>query len=116
MPQLNMKGPYDFTNENVDKYITRTCAGNYALGYVDKDNAFVVQYIGRSDTDVNDRIKDHIGENHAAFKFSYATSPKAAFEKECQNYHDFGGSEKLKNNIHPDHPDNSPNWKCPVCG
>ena len=86
-----------------------------ALGYVDNKGIFRVQYVGRSDTDVNDRIKDHLGENYAAFKFSYATSPKAAFEKECQNYHDFGGSKKLKNNIHPDHPDNSPNWKCPVC-
>ena len=116
MPRLNMEGPYEFTNENVDKYITRVNAGNYALGYVDNKGIFRVQYVGRSDTDVNDRIKDHLGENYAVFKFSYATSPKAAFEKECQNYHDFGGSEKLQNIIHPDHPDNSPNWKCPVCG
>jgi hypothetical protein len=42
------------------------------------------------------------------------TSPKAAFEKECKNYHDFGGSEKLDNKQHPERPDGT-NWECPVC-
>ena len=40
---------------------------------------------------------------------------KAAFEKECRNFHDFGGVEKLDNDIHPDRPDGAA-WKCPVCG
>lgn len=42
------------------------------------------------------------------------TSAKAAFEKECHNYHDFGGKEKLDNTIHPDRPAGS-GWKCPCC-
>lgn len=117
MARLEMEGPFCFTREEIDEVISLTGPGNYALGYVDKDNVFIVRYVGRADGDVNDRIKDHIGEDYSAFKFSYAISSKAAFEKECHNYHDFGGPEgKLENKIHPDIPDNSKNLKCPVCG
>ena len=44
--------------------------------------------------------------------FSYASCPKAAFEKKCKNYHDLGESEKLDNKSHPDRPTGS-GWKCP---
>ena len=66
--------------------------------------------MGRSDKDLNDRLKDHIGE-YGRFKFEYYGSAKAAFEKECHLYHDFTPQD---NKIHPDRPDGS-NWKCPVC-
>lgn len=105
---------YNLTTANIEKYVTKTSAGNYALGYAKNDGGFVVQYVGRADSDVNDRLKDHIGEGYKQFKFSYASSPKAAFEKECKNYHAFGEKEKLHNKFHPDKPDGS-NWKCPVC-
>ena len=116
MKKLEMQGPFSFTRENIDVLITLTKPGNYALGYVDEDKIFRVQYVGRADTDVKARLKNHLGEKYSAFKFSYATSSKAAYEKECQNFHDFGGPEgKLVNKIHQDLPDNSKNWKCPVC-
>lgn len=108
-----MNGPYVFNNETINKEVTRTSAGNYALGYIE-DNRFIVQYVGRADSDVAARLKQHIGENYKRFKFSYATSPKAAFEKECENYHDFGEKGTLDNKIHPDRPKNS-GWKCPKC-
>lgn len=114
MARLDMgENSYDLTSAKIDKHVTRTSAGNYALGYA-KDDGFIVQYVGRADSDVNGRLKDHIGEGFKQFKFSYAPSPKAAFEKECKNYHDFGESEKLKNKYHPDKPNGS-NWRCPVC-
>ncbi len=112
MAKLNMDGPYDLTNEKIDKVITKTSAGNYALGYVN-DKTFYVKYVGRADRDVNGRLKNWVG-NYKSFKFSYASSPKAAFEKECENYHDFGENKKLDNDIHPDRPDGS-SWKCPRC-
>jgi hypothetical protein len=46
------------------------------------------------------------------FRFSYAVSAKAAFEKECCNYHDFGGSYGLDNERHPTPPGDE-SWKCP---
>lgn len=114
MATLNMNGPYDLTRAKVDAVVTRTSAGNYALGYVNDENTFIVQYVGRADSDVAARIKQHVGERYKRFKFSYATSPKAAFEKECKNYHDFGENRKLDNKIHPDRPEGT-SWKCPCC-
>lgn len=117
MLKLNMcKKAYPFTSEEVDYQITKKQAGNYALGYINEKGIFIVQYVGRSDIDVNNRIKDHLYEGYTHFKFSYASSPEDAFEKECQNYHDFGESKKLDNDIHPDLPANSKKWKCPICG
>ena len=113
MASLNMQGPFNLTNDEIDKQITTTSAGNYALGYINGDQIFSVKYVGRSDTDLNSRLKTHVGK-HPKFKYSYATSPKAAFEKECKNFHDFGGADSLENDIHPDRPANS-GWKCPSC-
>lgn len=113
MASLEMEGPFPLDVANIDKNVTRTEPGNYALGYLD-EKVFRVKYVGRSDDDLNDRLKDHVG-NYKHFKYSYATSPKAAFEKECRNFHDFGEVKKLDNDIHPDRPDGAA-WKCPVCG
>jgi hypothetical protein len=109
MATLNMLGPYSLSNSKIDQVVTKTSAGNYGLGKVEEDT-FYVSYVGRSDDDVNKRLKQWVGK-YTDFKFSYATSVKVAFEKECQNYHDF---KKLDNEVHPNRPA-STNWKCPVC-
>lgn len=115
MPNLNMNGAFVLNSNTINKQITRTEAGNYALGKLD-GNTFYVSYVGRSDSDVNGRLQSHAtAGKYSHFMFSYATSPKAAFEKECQNFHDFGGEAALANDMHPDRP-NGANWKCPVCG
>ncbi len=115
MPSLDMHGSYELTVFSIDKHVTKTSPGNYALGYQSNDEkTFYVEYVGRSDVNVGSRLKNHVGGKYKRFMFSYASSPKAAFEKECLNYHDFGGSEKLDNKSHPDRPANT-NWKCPVC-
>ncbi len=108
-----MFGPYELTSNNIDSNITKTSAGNYALGYVNDNNTFIVKYVGRSDSDVNNRLHNWAGK-YPSFKYSYASSPKAAFEKECKNFHDFGEKEKLDNDYHPDHP-NGTSRKCQLC-
>lgn len=113
MVSLNMHGPYPLTYEEINKRITKKSAGNYAYGY-SKDGFFYVKYVGRADSDLNDRIKHGVGK-YDEFKYSYADNAKEAYEKECRNYHDFGGSDKLDNDIHPDKPDNT-NYECPICG
>ena len=77
-----MQGPYSFTSSEIDKILTRTSPGNYALGRTD-DDTFFVSYVGRSDSDINQELKSRLTRNYTKFKYSYATSPKAAFEKEC---------------------------------
>ena len=116
MASLQMNGVYELTTEKIDEVINRKSAGNYALGE-NKPDGFYVSYVGRSDTDVNERLKKWVREKsdkYKHFKFSYASSPKAAFEKECKNYHEFCENESSDNDIHPQRPDNT-NWECPNC-
>ena len=113
MTTLNMNGPFDLDEVSIDSEVTETSAGNYALGKQSEKGGLVVSYVGRSDSDVNLRLRYWASNSkHAMFKFSYASSPKEAYEKECKNYHDFNPSD---NDIHPDKPDDS-NLTCPVCG
>jgi hypothetical protein len=43
-----------------------------------------------------------VESSYTRFAYSYASSAEAAFEKECRNYDDFGGSAGLDNEAHPD--------------
>ncbi len=116
MTKLNMQGPYALDAPTIDKEITKTSSGNYALGNMnDKNNNFIVEYVGRADKNLNKRLKEWIDtKKYSKFKFSYALSSKDAFEKECNNFHDFGESKSLDNDIHPDRPDGT-NYQCPQC-
>lgn len=136
---LEMSGSFPLSDTAIDQALTRTSPGNYALGYMD-DAAFVVFYVGRSDSDVRHRLHEWVGvssrydryapaskaawgsrrsglmplgkptfarvglgldSSYTRFAFSYAPSAEAAFEKECRNYQDFGGSGKLDNELPP---------------
>jgi hypothetical protein len=116
MPLSTNKVAYPLTEEVVDLNVEEKI-GNYALGIAHKD-IFAVQYIGRSDTNLNKRLKDHIGEGYPAFKFYYATNSKEAYTNECIDYHRFiDANKRLDNEIHPDKPKNAPSsLVCPVCG
>lgn len=114
MANSGLKGPYDLTEEGISNNITVTSPGAYALGKVKDDGVFYISYVGRSDTDVNNRLHSWVGK-YSQFKFDYFDSPKAAFEKECNLYHDFGGpGGGLDNEKHPQRPEGS-NWQCPRC-
>ena len=112
MPTTGLKGPYSLDTKTIDKVVTKKSAGAYALGYLNKEGLFVPKYVGRSDTDINKRLKDWVGSKYSKFKFDYYGSPKAAFTKECNLYHDW--KNQLDNKEHPDRPDDA-NWKCPRC-
>ena len=116
MINLDMYGPYRFSVNEIDCVVQHVSPGNYALGYMKNPSTFVIQYVGRSDTDVAQRLKQHIwnGESYSHFKFSYANLPTDAYYKECKNYHDCDGSKFLNNRNHPDAPNGS--WLvCPIC-
>ena len=111
-----MSGPYDLTQEKIEEKIEANKMGNYALGELKEEKGslvFIVKYIGRSDDCLRTRLKAHTN-NYDKFKFSYAKTVKEAFEKECNNYHDFGEAKKLDNKVHPDRSKDE-NWKCPQC-
>ena len=112
MPTTGLRGPYKLDNNTIDKVVTKTSAGAYALGHLNKEGEFVPKYVGRADKDVNDRLKKWVGEGYTHFKFEYYDSRKAAFEKECNLYHDW--LKQLDNKYHPDRPDDA-DWQCPRC-
>ena len=122
MASLNMGISYALTKEEIEQVVGENRIGNYAFGYLNAQASFIVRYVGRSDTDLRERIKHGISDMEAdpscryeRFKFSYAASAQEAYEKECRNYHDFGGDRgKLRNTIHPAKPEGY-NGNCPVC-
>jgi hypothetical protein len=141
------------TDATIDRAVTRTAPGNYALGYVE-GGEFVPFYVGRADSDVNARLHAWVGVDsncaryspsakaawgsrarhpfprgtpalcsvgvavdarYTHFEFRYAASAEAAFECECRNYHECGGSHCLDNPRHPA-PPGGVSWTCPVPG
>ena len=113
MAQLNMNGPFDLNQDTIDRIIPNGIPGNYAYGYME-NNTFIVQYVGRSDTNLRERIGHGIGK-YSLFKASIASSAQEAYNKECINWHDFGGEDGLLDNkIHPAKPERGLGV-CPVC-
>lgn len=113
---------YELTEEKINEVVDSNRIGNYAYGYLNDEGIFIVRYVGRSDSDLRERLKHGLYDNnpesakYERFKFSYASSPGKAYEKECRNYHDFGGEEgRLVNDVHPAKPQNS-SLSCPICG
>jgi hypothetical protein len=109
MTSSGLSGPWEMTAAKIDAVVTKTSAGAYALGYT-RDGTFYIKRVGRSDKDLNARLKSYIGD-YKQFKCDYFSSPKAAFEKECGLYHDFNPDDNV---VHPDRPNGS-NWSCPRC-
>ena len=112
-PEMNastLRGPFALTDSEVDRQVTHTSAGAYALNRSGPTGTFYVHYVGRSDVNVNARLKAHV-DKYVRFMFEYCSSPKAAFEEECRLYHDFTPTDNL---AHPARPAGS-GWKCPKC-
>lgn len=118
MASLDMLGPFALTDDEVNKRVPENVMGNYAfLQNKWLAGEYIVRYVGRSDSDLKKEIKQQMRTDRAKgcthFKYSIAKSVKEAFEKECRNYHDFGGNTKLHNKNHPNKPDGT-EYECPV--
>ena len=104
-----MKGPYVLSEDEVSRRVDASKMGYYAL--LNRND--VVKYVGRSDSDLRDRLMSHarLGK-YAKFKFEYETSQRLNFEHECNLYHYH--FDTLDNKNHPDRPEGK-DWKCPRC-
>ena len=107
---VSLIGPYSLIRDTINLMVSRTSPGVYVLSR----NGNKAHYVGRSDSDLRSRLMSYVGSRYLKFWFTYATSAKDAFEKECLLYHQFGGSSSLDNKIHPQRPDGC-TWRCPVC-
>ena len=64
----------------------------------------VISYVGRSDDDLAARLQQHVALPYLHFKYGFLPSAAAAFNKECELYHDF---DPPGNKVHPAKPKNS---------
>lgn len=105
-----LAGPFPLTDETIDQEVRETSPGAFVL----EDSAdlvnFRVNFVGRSDTDVNNQLHVHVG-SYKRFRYKYCSSAQAAFEKQCVFYHDF---EPRDNPVHPQRPAGM-TWRCPRC-
>jgi hypothetical protein len=53
------------------------------------------------DAPAREGVATGVESSYTRFAYSYASSAESAFEQECQNYDDFGGSDGLDNPGHP---------------
>jgi excinuclease UvrABC nuclease subunit len=96
--------------EEVDNYVEKNSIGAYIFLSQNEE----VYYVGRSDEDLNGRIKKSAkeGRGYKYFYFKYESSPMRAYHLECKWYHKY---EPPDNEIHPRVP-NGTIWRCPVSG
>jgi hypothetical protein len=114
MASTGLIGPRPLTEKDIDAIVKGVGPGAYALGR-DLGTKFVVDYVGRSDEDLNARLKQWVGSKYTHFKYGFWNTSQEAFWKECRLFHDFGGTERLDNKVHPARPKGT-SWTCPVDG
>lgn len=110
MPNSELFGAYNLTTAGVEAAVKGVGPGAYALGTLKTDGMFYIDYIGRSDDDLASRLQAHVTKPYPHFKYGFYPSALAAFNKECQLYHDFKPKD---NKVHPARPKGS-NAPCPV--
>lgn len=111
-----MKGKFPLTNTSIDSFVP-TGPGAYIL--VNSSNNAV--YVGRSDSDLNSRLKNHLSGNEqnswiqrsspTDYYFEVTVNAQEAYKLECGWFH------KYKPNCNTAHPAKlSYVWVCPTCG
>jgi hypothetical protein len=108
---IQLSQPFTFSSTIIDAVVTTKSPGVYALGYM-SGNTFMIQRVGRSDTDLNARLKsDEYRGKYQTFKACYYPTADAAFHAECELFHAYGG------NNNPNHPARpfGKNHKCNHC-
>ncbi len=105
------EGPFKLTDDLIDAEVERTSPGVFLLSSRGADGAFLIVYVGRSDTDVNNQLHVHLG-TYERFQYEYCAIAQVAFEKECGYYHELDPHD---DNAHPRRPAGWA-WKCPRCG
>jgi hypothetical protein len=115
MTATGLFGNYALNNATIDAVVKGIGPGAYALGGDTGGRVLNVRYVGRSDNDLSGRLKQWVGQGYTHFQYAFFPTSKDAFDKECQLYHEFGGSLRLDNKVHPARPQGS-SWTCPVLG
>ena len=106
--ERDMDGP--FSTEDISEYVDSGYVGVYILSRDGRN----VDYVGRSDSDIQGRLRQSISEGvgYTAFWFCYESSAMQAYKRECYLFHKYRPPD---NTVHPAVP-KGVNWRCPVTG
>ena len=115
MPSTGFNGDfYRLTPGNINSNVPKATPGAYVLGHTE-EGALIVDYVGRSDNDLQERLLQHADEKkYERFKFEVFGTVEEAFTQECRLWHDFGEAQFLANETHPV-PAKGCSVPCPVC-
>lgn len=103
-------GPMRLAYDEITDSLPRVAPGVFAVGHRGPDGKFYVDYIGRADRDLREKLLSLIGSGNL-FKFRQTPSNEAAFHAECDLFHEL---KPPGNRMHPDRPAGT-NWECPRC-
>jgi hypothetical protein len=110
MTSTGLLGPYRLAYDEINSSIRRVAPGAFVLGHKGPDGRFYIDYVGRADQDIRDKLLQLIGSGNL-FKYKCVTTGEAAFHAECELFHDF---QPPGNRMHPDRAPGT-NWECPRC-
>lgn len=121
MASTGLRGTFKLDNKTIDSEVSKNKIGVFVLGYLTKEtketpSSLFIKYVGRSDTDVNKKLKEYVGKNeqYTHFKFDYFKTTDEAFHKECALYHDFDPL-LLDSKKHPSKPADNKDYRCKYC-
>ena len=108
MTSMRLSQLHALDDHTISTAVRETAPGVYALDR-SSQGGFSASYVGRSDSDLRASLRQHVG-SYRFFKYAYCASAAAAFEAECELYHEYRPADNL---VHPSH---GPDGKCPQCG
>jgi len=107
-------GHFHLTEAVIDANVGKSIGCYIAGDEIQADGSLTVKYVGRSDYDLNARLKYWVNV-YKYFQYGHYSTETDAYAQESRLYHAFGGSVELENSIHPAKPSGS-SAKCPICG
>lgn len=105
-----LEGPYSLTVDGIHGAVPEAAVGVFAVGYLDFQNRFRIEAVGRGDQDLRQELRGLIGTS-GLFKFRSYVSSKETFLMHCELFHRFTPPGNV---VHPSRPAGT-DWRCPHC-
>ena len=112
-----MEGPFQLADSVINAVINNTGPAVFLLRRIEETPKYAHYraFIGRTDGNLADTLKQWLGSDYRVFSFQYVESTDAAFRQQCAIWHQLEGpAGKLDNEQHPE-PNDGQVIRCPVC-
>jgi hypothetical protein len=110
--QFRYEGPFTLSRSSVDRVVSSAWPGVYLLGASSQSKGvFDVRFVGRSDTNLADRLLDWVG-SYPDFIFRHEESPIGALIEECRLFHTFDPTDNEEHPLGPAYTQAT----CHMCG